>query len=264
MQQHPFYGMACAALGAGVRYYRLGNGQDCAGHALVLLRHWPMLGTFALMSRGPVFAHELSAAERREATRSLIRVLSRRYRGVMATAERIDGLDPLEVCGLLPMVSPGSVARLVLTGDAEHLRKRAHGKWRNRLVRAEGAGLEVQISSLPLQRDHWLLKAEMTQARTRRYRRLPPEFTLAWAARAGREATRLFTARHEGKIVAAMLFLTHGRSGNYHIGWSGDEGRKTHAHTLLLWKAAEWFAARGYTSLDLGTLDTERSPGLAR
>jgi lipid II:glycine glycyltransferase (peptidoglycan interpeptide bridge formation enzyme) len=75
---------------------------------------------------------------------------------------------------------------------------------------------------------------------------------------------RLFVASASEAPLAAMLFLRHGPIATYHIGWSGDSGRRCHAHALLLTHAADWLAQRGHALLDLGTVDTEAGAGLAR
>ena len=64
--------------------------------------------------------------------------------------------------------------------------------------------------------------------------------------------------------VVAMLFLCHGPVATYHIGWSGPKGRAMGAHNLILASAMEWLADRGHLWLDLGVLDTQANPGLAR
>jgi lipid II:glycine glycyltransferase (peptidoglycan interpeptide bridge formation enzyme) len=71
-------------------------------------------------------------------------------------------------------------------------------------------------------------------------------------------------ARQRAEELAAMLMLCHGLTATYHIGWSGPQGRATAAHQLLLVRAADWLAARGHVRLDLGTVDTDANPGLAR
>lgn len=141
---------------------------------------------------------------------------------------------------------------------------RQHGKWRNRLRRALDSDLLIESAPLAGDADHWLLIREETQSRLRGYRRLPASFTLAWAEQNGPESTRVFTARHRGEIVAAMAFLLHGAAASYHIGWSGEAGRALGAHHRILWEASDWLATRGCLWVDLGTLDTETAPGLAR
>ncbi|MCV6596790.1 MAG: GNAT family N-acetyltransferase [Mangrovicoccus sp.] len=265
MQQYPIYGKVCAHRGAGTRYFRLKMGRHVMGSALVLIRRWPGFGRFALISRGPVYRTELAHSLRIGATERLVRILRQDMRGVMITPDCDGGPDPLGSSDLLTMVSPGSLARLDLRASSAERRARAHGKWRNRLVRAEQARLGLRHSPLPADHRHWLLSAEAEQSRARGYQRLPLDFTQNWAMLGGRRATRLFVAEHRpGDPIAAMLFLLHGQSASYHIGWSNPQGRAVNAHNLLLWQASEWLAAKGYSSLDLGSLDTERSPGLAR
>ena len=64
--------------------------------------------------------------------------------------------------------------------------------------------------------------------------------------------------------AAAMMFLVHGASATYHIGWSGDEGRRLGAHNLVLWNALAALRERGVRRLDLGGVNTQRSAGIAR
>lgn len=264
LQQNGLYGLACASLGTGVRHFQLRLGGDLAGTALVLVRRWPLVGDIALLSRGPVWAGAVSQDTRAAGTQALIRQLRGGLRGVICTPDRNGRPDPLDGSDLLPMVTPGHIAQLDLSASRDDRRARLHGKWRNRLVRAEAAGMTVRQAPLPQDADHWLLLEEAAQARARGYRRLPRAFTHAWAALGGRDATRLFTAHAGGAPVAAMLFLRHGDMASYHIGWCGAEGRRLNAHNLLLWRASDWLARKGHRLLELGSLDTEGAPGLAR
>jgi hypothetical protein len=154
-----------------------------------------------------------------------------------------------------------TVARLDLWPSIAARRAALHSKWRNRLRRAEAAGIEVSHAPLPPDPAHPLLLSEARQARTRGYANWPPALTAAFATTS--EATRLFTAREGDEIVAQMLFLRHGSRATYHIGITTPRGRAHHAHNLLLWQASEWLAETGTLSLDLGPLDT-RTPGLTR
>ena len=63
----------------------------------------------------------------------------------------------------------------------------------------------------------------------------------------------------EGRDIAAMLFLTHGQSATYQIGWSSDEGRKYCAHHLLLWRARSMLRSRGIYDLDLGGINNDET-----
>ena len=61
-----------------------------------------------------------------------------------------------------------------------------------------------------------------------------------------------------------MLMQMHPPVATYHIGWTNAHGRSLMAHHLLLWHAANDMANHGVTRLDLGTVDTQTAPGLAR
>lgn len=261
MQQHPAYGATCRALGTETLWLEWREGPRVLGSAQVLSRRWPLLGRFALVSRGPVFAPDVPADAAKQALAALVDGLAHSHRGVMLTPERIDGMDLLERSGLLTMVTAGHVARLSLASDVETLRAGLHQKWRNRLKRAETARLRVTSGSLPDDPGHWLLTAEAAQARTRRYARLPPAFSLAWARNA---QTLLMTASDRCGPVAGMLFLIHGPWASYHVGWTSREGRAANAHTLLMWQAILSLRSRGLAALELGTLDTVKTPDLAR
>ena len=61
-----------------------------------------------------------------------------------------------------------------------------------------------------------------------------------------------------------MLFLSHRPCVTYHIGWTSADGRATHAHNLLLDHATAHFFQNGFTTMHLGLIETETTPGLAR
>ncbi|MFV0358985.1 GNAT family N-acetyltransferase [Tropicimonas sp.] len=265
MQQHATYGAACAALGSSAQAYRLTDVRGrIIGAAQILVRRWQLVGAGALLSRGPVWAPDLSDAHRRAALMSLLGLLRSRFCMLAVTPDRYGASDPLDESGWLETMTPCSFARLDLGPPPEDMRARMGGKWRNRLVRAEAGGIRVRHCAMPATADHWLFHREAAQARARRYRRLPPAFAVAWCGAGGMAASRLFTAEQGGRSIAAMLFLLHGRGATYHIGWSGAEGRAAGAHNLLLWQAMLWLRHQGITALDLDSVDTETAPGLAR
>lgn len=264
MQQHRHYGRACKATGTGVQSFCASSTRHPKGTAQVLIRRWPLFGDFALLARGPTWAEGIDQETAAASTMSLVKQLRKTCRGVMVTSDPVHGQDPLARTGLLPMVSPGCQARLPLTLSQAERMARQHGKWRNRLRRAQDGKLRIDHAPLPDDPQHWLLLREETQSKRRGYKRLPAAFTYAWRLANGPKSTRLFVARYRKAPVAAMLFLLHGKGASYHIGWSDELGRQTHAHNLLLWEASNWLADRGYAWADLGTLDTQSTPGLAR
>lgn len=263
-QQHPLYGAACTALGGTAVSHVWTDGATVLGHAVVLIRRWPGLGTVAMLARGPVWADTLPDPDRHAALEDLLARLGATHAAVIATPERIGDADPLRCRGWLALIEGGSTARLSLPRTEATLRAGLHGKWRNRLIRAEQAGLTLRLRPFTPANGTWLLEKEAAQARSRGYKRLPPAFTHAWCAAGGRDAALLASAERDGDMLAGMLFLRHGGSASYHVGWTSALGRASDAHRLLLYRSALRLARMGHGTLDLGTLDTVTTPGLAR
>ncbi len=261
LQQHPFYAQALTSLGCDIRCGIIKQGTDPLGYVQMIRRKLPIFGSVCLIPRGPVWfdGHDAKTADRTVLTDQFLQSLPRPGMGVHLINAEVPQDGPRKT----PIMSAQTVAELDLTAP-ETLRLAAQqSKWRNRLRAAQNSALHVMHRPMPSDPDHWLFKAEDLQRRKQRYTALPADFVVNWAAQNPKQ-TRLFTATHRGQIVAAMLFLMHGPRATYHIGWSGSEGRRANAHTLLLWKASNWLAARGQTRLELGVIDTENAPGLAR
>ncbi len=159
------------------------------------------------------------------------------------------------------MMTGGTMARLALQDDPEVQLAMMHGKWRNRLRAAtpvpvhrfdRDAGVLAQ-----------LIAHDLDQQKRQNYRALPPEFLITWAQIAPQDMA-ILAIQKQGVLAAGMVFLRHGVGVTYQLGWAGAWARKNHAHNLLLWHAMQLFANEGARFIDLGLLDTERAPGLAR
>ncbi|MDA7428510.1 GNAT family N-acetyltransferase [Primorskyibacter aestuariivivens] len=242
LQQHPAFGAALTHLGRPpIRVYLPMLSEEIQ----VLRRRFGPL-RLGLISRGRIGPPHLERL-RRETDCQLL-------------------LLNAETAGQYPgwrIRSAAHVAELALDAPASELRARMAQKWRNRLNKAADQGLKVSQTALPADPGHWLLRIDRAQQVVKRYRGYPPGFTAAFAA-ANRGQARLFELRRWGEPIAAMLFLCHGAVATYHIGWSGPEGRAASAHHLALWEAMIQLQARGITRIDLGQVDTETAPGLAR
>ncbi len=250
LQQSWTYGEVLARLGARVHRVPVVAPSGARGLAQVAERRFGPL-RLALLSRGPVWEEAPGAGDERAA----LRALGRAFRPLLATPERAGPG--------LPLVAPRHRALLDLSAEPASLRARLDGKWRNRLARAEGAGLVLRLGRPGPAALEWLLARDAAQQRARGYRALPARFTLAWLA-LDPAAALLAEARIGGERVAAMLFLLHAPWASYHVGWSGAAGRRANAHGLLLWRAMLHLREAGLTTLDLGEVDTEGTPGLAR
>ncbi|OYX45642.1 MAG: hypothetical protein B7Z02_00180 [Rhodobacterales bacterium 32-67-9] len=254
LQQSAAYAAALARLGRATRCAGILLDGEPVGFARVVARR---LGPYrlSLVLRGPVWTTSVSPEVEGEALRQIARSVS----PLVVVPER-GGVGGR---GVVPLVTPRHVALLDLTPEAGLLRAGLNAKWRNRLVRAEEAAGQVRIGHPDPASVAALLTRDAAQQRARGYRALPVRFTHAWLA--GDPGSALHAeARQRGETIAAMLFLLHWPWASYHVGWSGPEGRCLNAHNLLLWRAILRLKAEGYTTLDLGDVNTEDAPGLAR
>lgn len=262
-QQHWAYGAACAALGSKVLRAEISDGSRPLALAQFVCRSFLGVAHAAVCTRGPVWLDATDAAARAEAYGLLRRTIPLpRLRGVFLTPEAGAPERPaLSQARLAEVMTPYSTAILDLTADPATLRAAQKGKWRNRLVQAEAAGLRVtRTRGAP----DWLLAEETAQQRARRYAALPPALVPAWAEVGGRDSVLTLTAHQGAQPVAAMLFLVHGTGATYHIGWSNEAGRALSAHNLTLWRGIKALRRQGVTRLDLGGLNTADTPGIAR
>ena len=251
LQQRWAYGAAIETLGGTVERVTISHEGQTMAIAQVLTRRFA-----ALVTRGPIWTCDASPEVRADARRMLRAALRSKGARILA----ITTLDGADTGWGVRLMTPATLACLRIDPPD---RLSLHGKWRNRLKAAECAGLH--IARLPNRFDQvrWLVEADRKQQKARGYRALPESFNAAWLHLNGKKVLTL-AADLGQHPVAAMMFLLHGTTATYHIGWSNDEGRATHAHNLLLWQAASMLAAQGVRLLDLGTLDTENAPGLAR
>jgi hypothetical protein len=203
-------------------------------------------GRVRLVSRGPVWEAPCGPDVQRRALRQLAR-----WPGLtIATPEA-----PVQGFGLMPLVTSLHHAVWDLGPD---LRAGMAGKWRNRLVAAERAGVRVKAGNrATLDR---LILQEAQQRQERGYRSLSPGFTQALPD----GALRIWEWRQAGDMAAAMAFVRHGSSATYHLGWASDAARGQGVHAVMLAAAATALRAEGVRWLDLGSVDTDRAPGLAR
>ncbi len=258
LQQSWRYGAALAAMGRRIERAEICQDGCRLGLAQLLCRDLPGPVQLAWLARGPVWLRPPPPDLARRAMRALATSLG----GAALTLPIVTPETPQP--GVLPLMTGQSLAELPLSKDTDAMRAALHGKWRNRLVRAEQSGLRVSRDIPSPAGLQWLLDREGEQRQTRGYAGLPDAFLDAWRQADLEAGLRLYTARLRGRSVAAMLFLDHAPGVTYHIGWSSRRGRNVSAHNLLLWRAARDFGAAGRLRLDLGTLDTVTAPGLAR
>lgn len=218
------------------------------GQPIVAVRVFGQL----LTSRGPIWDGEPSPSAKTDA-----------FCGTglrLVNAENMD-TDALAAANFRQLATAASVAELDLRGDAALRLAATQGKWRNRWRHAQAAPVTLRQERFDPAAHQWLLDADSSQQRQKRFRGLPHALILALAAQ---QAVDVHVAYLDATPLAAMLFIKHRPVVTYHLGWISTEGRQWGLHHRILINAAAAFANQDYVRMYLGTVDTDNAPGLAR
>ncbi len=245
LQQSPAYARTLRGLGQGTELLR----RDGVGQMTTVSRLTPF-GILNAAMRGPLWDSDDPKAQIAFLRENPVQVLSPEH-----TATNV-----LRRAGYWRAMTPAHVGILNLVQDHSSQMRQ---KWRNSWRKGLRSGLRVEAKGFDAARDDWILILDRAQQRAAGFRGYPRAFTQTFAQN-NRDAAVTYVAYLGAIRVAAMVFLLHAPTATYHIGWSGEDGRRTNAHHVLLARAAADFAARGITALDLGFIDTRRAPGLAR
>jgi hypothetical protein len=230
----------------------------------------PLLGVIQVCEilRGPLWLQGVGEADRQAgyaALRAAYRLRERRL--LLWMPELVDAPDShrvMRALGARPVITGYSSIWLGLRPPLEKLRAGLDGKWRNALRNAEQSKLKVQVNRGGRALD-WLLERHDAFRRGRGFRAPSPALIRGFVEGAPRKSdVTIVSAVLGGERVAGALFLGHGTTATYYVGWSGPQGRALDAQTLLLWRGIEALREGGVTLLDLGGIDTRRAPGVAR
>lgn len=230
----------------------------------------PLLGVVRICEilRGPLWLPAASAGDRAAAgvlLRDAYRVRDRRLLLWMPELpDTPESHNAMRALGGRPVISGYSSIWLGLRPPAEKLRAALDGKWRNALRNAEQSKLKVQVNRGGRALD-WLLERHDAFRRSRGFRAPSPALIRAFVEATPRKTdVTIASAALGSELVAGALFLSHGTTATYYVGWSGPQGRDLDAQTVLLWRGVEALRENGTTMLDLGGIDTRRAPGVAR
>jgi len=213
-----------------------------------------------MLDRGPLWLENYGKQEHCEAFFAAFNAefparLGRRRRVIPEIPE---GENYMARCGFTRLPRPGyRTIWLDLTRPEEEMRAQLRAQWRNKLGKAEKAGLQVEWDIkgefLPLVLTNYQsdkAKKGYDGPSVRLLRQLAGAFIPKGRYLAGRAVL-------DNKAVAAILILCHGGAATYQIGWSTEVGRKTAAHNLLLWQAMLRLRTMGIRDFDLGGVNDE-------
>ena len=261
LQQSWGYGSAAKDLGAKVT--RLGiyddDGERLIAIAQLTHKKIAKLVALSLCMRGPLWLGDVSEAQKTQAYRAL-----RKHRFYSLWMPESPDDKALHAAKAKRVMTGYHTVMLDLSQELDSLRAKLDGKWRNRLVAAEGE--KISIKRLTQAADYrFVLKAETVQSSAKHYAALSPAFVPLYQMQLGDKAVLALEARSNHTPIAAIICLLHDGCATYHIGWSNAEGKQRSAHNLLLWRAMTALKARGVRWLDLGGVNTEaEGAGIAR
>lgn len=229
------------------------------------------LGSINRILRGPVWLHDLSAEQRVETCRLIRREFRNRRTDLLfwlpELPDTLESSHLMKALGMRRMVTGYSTVWLDIRPDGDSLLSGLHGKWRNSLRAAENASIRVR----PADRDKAFEKSMVAYDQFRRNRKFigPPADLIRYIHGAPRPSdksgnVRVWEAIHDNKPVAGIAVVRHGASATYLAGWTDRDERHGNAHNLLLWRAIAKLRETGTDWLDLGGVDTDTAPGIAR
>ena len=234
------------------------------GAAQTILRKIPLTRAgFAWVNRGPVGSFENFGAAL-NALRYHFNISRGLY--LRVAPPLIETEASAVICqdsGLRPTYIAGWASSSIDLNHSEHeLRGNLHSKWRNALVRAERAELEVRVGS-DLETFEAFLRGHAAHLSRRGpgggvdmaflrslQELLPP----------GRELLSVTATNKDGCYLGGAVFARYGKTGEYLAGHNTETGREKNAGQLVLWSALRQLKSDGATRLDLGGMDEHLTP----
>ena len=272
LQQHPTYGQALETFGATARQITIFLGADVIGRALLIERRFFGLLGYGTIFRGPVWQSADLSNGVKTAVYKQLRALSSPWRWKFLCAMPEEPYSEgakltFTEAGFRRVMSGFSTSWVDLRPPEGEIRANLKGKWRNQLVRSENRAVDISIGGRKAHQYSWLLEKEAEQRSKRRYQATPLGLVPAYVAAASaknQSGILSVTALSGRRKIAGALFLHHGNSATYHIGWTGDEARSLNAQNRVLWEGMMALKKQGISFLDLGGLDTAYLSGIAR
>jgi len=272
LQQHPAYGLALQSFGSTATSVEFEDANKTIGTAMLLHRKFLGAFRFTTLFRGPLWQRPDTPQEVQLACLKKLKALYAPWRWNFLAVlpeepQSSETLQAYKKAGLRRIMSGFSTAWIDLRADEDFLRASLKGKWRNQLVGAEKSAFTISIGGRKAMQYDWLLEKESTQRDNRRYQATPlglvPAFVAASTPKSASGVLSVAAIQNRKKIAGA-LFLLHGNSATYHIGWAGDEARDLNAQNRVLWEGMLALKAKNIRFLDLGGFNTADLAGIAR
>lgn len=255
------------------RFVAIDQGEPVA-IGQIISRRLPGLVKFTLLLNGPLWLKKIDHGKKIQILAALRQRFPLKYFSLFAfspqadSAGRISEQNIYENMGVRQIITGGSTVYIDLTLSEDQLWQNLYGKNRTDIRKAKKADFKVTYGDHNHIQTDWLLEREQKQQKEKKYQGLPVELVKNYGqfSRAGRQNvyTAFAVKKGDDTPLSGVLFLGHGRSATYHIGWNGRRGRKCRALNLLLWNMILKLKKAGIETIDLGGINTEKGADIAR
>lgn len=224
--------------------------------------------TFWLLPRGPHFVEDVPEDVKAVVYRLIRQKLNIRQGDFLLWLPELtdtpESLKTMRTLRMRRLVTGYHSGWLDLTPTPKILRGNFRKNWLGALKLAEKSKLKVRLSHTGKTLT-WLLEQADKHRKTGGYQGTSGAFAHMLAGLTPNRGDILtLTAEQDGKPIAGMLFIIHGKCATYYMGWNGEDGRPLNAHHLLLWHGIQELHNRHITALDLGGIWTDSNTGVAR
>ncbi|MCB1555747.1 MAG: GNAT family N-acetyltransferase [Alphaproteobacteria bacterium] len=242
------------------------NGEEAG---LVQVLEASLCGTLlhaVMLDRGPLWFDGFGAPDHVESFfntfhKEFPRRFGRKRRVIPEVREATGGPDLLTDLGYIRHPAPGyQTVWLDLTSDLETLRKNLKSQWRNKLNKAEKAGLEALWNSGS--EDFSAVLRHYSQDRAIKGYDGPSVRLLQSLHKTFGRNLWIGRAVLKGEMIAAIILICHGTGATYQVGWTSEKGKQVAAHNLLLWQAVGRLKEAGVKDFDLGGINDESAQGV--
>jgi hypothetical protein len=258
------YGEGKRSQGWSVERIQFDCGERPVAMCQVLVKRVLGLPIAARINRGPLFVGDASE----EVQAGVLQALRRRWRfgrrGLLLLAPALPaGAESpalLRAAGFTARKAGGWGSALIdLQPSLEAIRAGLSSKWRNHLNASLKAGIAVRVSDDREVFD-WMLDRHAGNMATKGYVGPSVPFVRNMIAASPQDFS-VFQAYLDNQPVSAILLARFGTHVETYLSWTGEAGRRSNAHHLLLWQVIAESKAAGCQALDLGGYTTSGKYG---
>lgn len=277
LQQHARYISALQTFGSDALTAQVHKSDQLVLTCHLLTRKF--FGAFTITAgfRGPSFATGATDDDKINALRDLKKHFSpwkRQFLQLMPDMpDTQENRRLMKGAGYTRIMTGTSTIWIDLSMNEAALRSALAANWRNQLKKAEQSSFTIAVGGAKAKHYNWLLERENEQRSNRGYSAVPlglvPAYQGAQVAKASPVTGSALpvisvTAHEKGAQIAGALFLLHGTSATYHIGWVGERGRALNAQNRVLYDGILALKKQGIKWLDMGGVDTGPQAAIAR